>query len=97
MRATFAADKRRPGAYLARVEVTGEEPWPDLESELELTRKDGTTARVLLGDRVVWSGPDGEREGVEVALYTIAKSLDSPVGRAPPKRAAAPRGKPGAK
>ena len=85
MKVTFAADKRRPGSYLARVEVEPKEAWPDIGSAIEVTRKDGSKARVELGD-VVWSGPDGEKPGIEVALYLIARSLDEKQRRAPPRR-----------
>lgn len=83
MKATFATDKHRPGSYLARVEVTPDESWPLPDETIKLTRKDGSTADVVLG-KVVWSGPDGEKPGIEVALFTIAKSLDDGRSRLPP-------------
>lgn len=85
---TFAADKQKPGSYLARIEVSGDMPWPDYGSEVTLVRKDGSEARVVLGSRCVWSGPDSEKEGVEVALFTIERSLDEKTGRRAPGRAA---------
>lgn len=86
MRATFAADKKRPGSYLARVELTDAEPeWPEIGGECVLTRKDGSTSRVILGSPV-WSGPDGEKAGVEVTLYRIERSLDEEKRRQPPRR-----------
>lgn len=81
---TFAADSRKPGTYLARIEVEGDMQWPEFGSEVVLTRKDGSTCRVLLGNRCVWSGPDSERPGVEVSLFTIEKSLDESTRRLPP-------------
>lgn len=84
---TFASDKRKPGTYLARIEVSGDEPWPDFGSVVTLTRLDGSEARVRLGDKCVWSGPDSKKAGVDVALFTIAESLDKQSRRAPPKKA----------
>lgn len=85
MKATFATDKLNPGRYLARVELKETDPaWPEVGSAIELTRKDGTKSKVELG-KVVWSGPDGEQAGVEVALYRITASLDEgPTKRRPP-------------
>jgi hypothetical protein len=91
MKCTFSADKRKPGSYLARVEVSGDEPWPDFGSEVTLTRMDGSLARIILGSKCVWSGPDGEKPGVEVALFTIERSLDEPKGRKSPGKRAPPK------
>lgn len=87
---TFASDKRKPGTYLARIEVSGDEPWPDYGSVVTLTRLDGSEAKVRLGDKCVWSGPDSKKAGVDVALFTIAESLDKSTRRPPPKKAATP-------
>jgi hypothetical protein len=89
MEATFASDKRRPGSWLARVVVHDSETFPDEGSEIQVRRRDGTTARVLLG-RCVWFGPDAESDGRHVALYQC-EGLDEPKGPKPPKRM--PRGR----
>lgn len=88
---TFAKDKLRPGTYLARVELLAADvkaAWPLEGDEVVLTRKDGSTETVTIGGKCVWSGPDDERTGVEVALFTIAKSASKrrlPPGVKPPE------------
>lgn len=93
MEATFAADKRRPGSWLTRVAVTDSENYPAEGDVVTVKRRDGSTCKATIG-RCVWCGPDGEREGVDVALYMTEHATDPEGGaakRAPPKRAPAKR------
>lgn len=87
MKATFAKDRFRPGSYNARIEMKAPEDdkreWPVEDEVVEVTRKDTTTVKVKVG-KVLWAGPDGEKPGVEVAIYAIKESLDDKRGRAPP-------------
>lgn len=64
-KATFATDKRNPGAYLIRVQ--GPTAAAFAGREVPVTRKDGTESMEKL-QTPVWAGRDDE-SGDPVALY----------------------------